>query len=406
MDERLQRFRACIARLDPGAQPSRAIAEQLYVEPAPRGLSSRLSLALKLAPASKHLVVGGIGTGKSTEVLVAALKLREVGDTLAIYVDVSERHDLSKNLKGVLVALAGLYLSELTSSSTSAVVGAARERFKRIAHGFSEFVEEIDKVAMITRSLIERANKGQLVRRSGVLYPPPADLTVESRERVDALRTLKGALDPELKNVVLIFDSLDRVADLKNFREAIAEDVHALSAAGIGVIVVGSSRLLFGADRSIVDLFDSWHPHSALDVERDPAAREFMEGVLARRADEQTLPADSRRALVLASGGAMRDLLKLARLALEETFLTDDDHVGEKHIAHAIDVIGRGLIFGLSETEAEMLLRMGRDVSFVPTTDEDLALIESRRILEYSGGVRRYAVHPCLKKFLEKLAGK
>jgi len=65
---------------------------------------------MQLAPSSAQLVVGGIGSGKTTELLLATKRLSEAEDTMAVYVDVSKWHELSAKLNGVLLVIAGLKL--------------------------------------------------------------------------------------------------------------------------------------------------------------------------------------------------------------------------------------------------------------------------------------------------------
>ena len=77
-------------------------------------MAEDLALRLELEPGSTHLVLGGIGSGKTTELLRAQERLQkslsEAGDHVE-YIDVSLRHDLAApTLSGVLVALAGLAL--------------------------------------------------------------------------------------------------------------------------------------------------------------------------------------------------------------------------------------------------------------------------------------------------------
>src|SRR4051812_33930955 len=109
--DRLERFRGLKARLDPAGDPARAFAEQLYIRPS-RSVSSRVSAELSLSPTSTHLLIGGVGSGKTTELLAVQAELNQIQDTRAIYIDVSKRHDIAKMPPGALVVLVGLALEQ------------------------------------------------------------------------------------------------------------------------------------------------------------------------------------------------------------------------------------------------------------------------------------------------------
>ena len=69
--------------------------EGLYVE-VPGSVSSRLAAELSLAPRSTHLLIGGVGSGKTTQLLAAQRLVSQIHDVRALYIDVSKRHDIAK----------------------------------------------------------------------------------------------------------------------------------------------------------------------------------------------------------------------------------------------------------------------------------------------------------------------
>ncbi len=103
--DRRTRFRDYMRRLDPTGDPAQAVAEGFYVPP-PNAVSQRIATRIELEPASSHLLVGGIGSGKTTELIAIERKLAEVEDLLPVRVDVPSRHRLDKLNPGVLIALA------------------------------------------------------------------------------------------------------------------------------------------------------------------------------------------------------------------------------------------------------------------------------------------------------------
>lgn len=393
----LDRFRDCVAKLDPAASPAKALAGGLYVEPPKRSLADELAGALLLAPASTHVVVGSVGAGKSTQLLQAREKLSHLSDVRAIYVDVSQRHDLTKELKGTLIILAGLGLIRLLPKNVGDdAVKAARRTFRKLAEGYNEFVPYLGEPPD------DDDGDGYYRHQPGVLVPTVPPLDAATRERIDALKVLKAALAPA-RHVVLLYDSMDRLADVDRFREVVVNDVRALREAGFGVVIVGPTRIVYGKDRPIVDLFDRLHVQGALNARNDESARRFLTDVLERRADNDILPAAQRTALVNWSGGVLRDLIGLARNALEEAFLAGATVVEEPHVTKAADQFGRSRMIGLRDGELATLQRLRTRSTFVPIKDEDLALIESLRVLEYPGIVAEYAVHPTISPLLKEL---
>lgn len=108
-------------------------------------------------------------------------------------------------------------------------------------------------------------------------------------------------------------------------------------------------------------------------------------------------------ALVHASGGVLRDLLALAQAACVEAYLGGVEQIGAREVAVAIDTFGRKHLQGLRPAELEVLQRVRTKGSFVHTSEDDLALLMTRRVLEYRNHHVRYAVHPTIRDLLASL---
>ena len=174
--------------------------------------------------------------------------------------------------------------------------------------------------------------------------------------------------------------------------------------AGIGVVLVGPLRSMFGVNRAIVDHFQYFYPQPAVDVHEDAAGRRFMVEILRKRSPAELLTEEACVSLAVLSGGVLRDLLSLARASGEEAYMNGSDQVELTHVTTAADAFGRKLLFGLSPEEIEILQRVKKSGSFVQTSDQDLALLVTRRILEYPTNARRFEVHPTLVALLEQMA--
>ncbi len=405
MTDRLQRYRAYMARFPIAASPLRAIDEDLYVPPPGRSTASDLLLRLKLEPASTHLVVGGAGSGKSTELLVAARKLNALTDTRARYVDVSARHDLQQMREGILLILAGLELSELVASRKRKEVAQARASFRKWADGYGQWEWADDRAPYDEYDGDDWVHEEQVfVEYPGLLSPPLPPFNETTETYLRALGVLRSALPRETPHIVLLLDSLDRLSDTARFRAIVEQDARALARAGIGLVLVGPSTVLYGPERAITSVFDHFYHQSSVDVAPGQAGRDFLVRVLRKRAEEDILPTPVCEAIAAWSGGVMRDLLALARRAGEEAYLQGADAISIEHVERAADGFGRTMMLGLRDNEIAVLQHLRKTGKFVPTSDELIALLETRRVLEYTGASARFAVHPTIAPLLASLA--
>lgn len=407
MDSRLDRFRTYFERLDPASRPSEVLSEDRYAEPPGRAMGNQLASRLTLAPSSSHLIIGAAGTGKTTQLYRATEVLRSAGDTHAAYIDVSRRHDLDNDLAGVLVVLAGLEIAKLVGKHADDKVQKACENFRRWAYGHREFIPYDPSDYDYDYDPEDDQEPGHWQRHPGIITPPLSPLSFDTKEKAEALTTLKQALPNGLRHFVVLFDSLDRLDDAEAFRKAAIEDVRALKHAGIGFAIVGPMRLLYGSNRPIAaDTFDQTHIAPAIDVHESPEGHDFLLRVLAKRTDERVIGAEVKQKLVDASGGLLRDLLQLTRSAVEEAFVAGAEAVAVDHVARAVDELGRTMMFGLREGEIDTLEALRQFDAFVPTDDDTIALLVSRRVIEYQGTTKRYAVHPAIEPLVASLRRK
>ena len=91
---RRSRFRAYMQRFNPTAFPEGAIRDGLVVEGGPDSIHGALAVRAELEPGSQQVIVGGIGSGKTTELLLTLRDLQDQPDILAFYVDISAETDL------------------------------------------------------------------------------------------------------------------------------------------------------------------------------------------------------------------------------------------------------------------------------------------------------------------------
>jgi len=80
---------------NPTAPARDPIEAGLVCEDLQRFLFRNLAGRADLEPGSQQLLVGGIGSGKTTELLLAERWLHEQGHMLPLYIDISAETDLS-----------------------------------------------------------------------------------------------------------------------------------------------------------------------------------------------------------------------------------------------------------------------------------------------------------------------
>jgi hypothetical protein len=385
--------------MNPASSPQDAIKEGLVVPHPLRATANEIAARLELDPTSSHLLVGGIGSGKTTQLLLACERLRAVADTRAYYIDVSVYHDLSHLKPGTLIVTAGLALSPKGGIANKTVL-AARTKFEQWAHGYTRWIEaEPDWDDDPSNDYDNDPGDFYPEHEPPLLSSPDIPQVNSSVEEKAATLLLLGQNGPQ-KHIVLLFDALDRVSDLDAFADLVEQDVQALSNVGVGVVIVGPLRSVFGAHRPIVDRFQHFYSQGPIDVQRNGMARQFILHFLQERDTGSLFTEPARERVAEWSGGVLRDAITLARSAGEHAYLAGADQVTPADVDAAADAFGRQLLFGLNSREVELLQRVRKAGSFVPTTADDLLLLVTCRVLEYAGVTSRFAVHPTIAPLL------
>jgi Cdc6-like AAA superfamily ATPase len=391
-----------MARFNPAASPSDAVRQGLYVPPAGRSTADEVAARLELDPTSSHLIVGGIGSGKTTQLLVAGERLHQLSDTYVEYVDVSKYHDLSHMNPGTLVVIAGLVLGKACKGEVGSATVAAKHRIHRWAYGHREWVEVDEREDWELDDHDDVYVPHRLVEQAPMLSSPDQPLAWSVAEKAEALSALSAELTKKYPHLVLLVDSLDRMSDPAAFTTVVEQDVRAINRAGIGVALIGPLASMYGSHRSVTDHFQHFYPQLSIDPQ-DERGLDFMIDLLRKRAKDEMLTEGARRRLAELSGGVLRDLVSLARGAGEDAYLRNADIVDLEHVETAADAFGRQLLFGLGSTEIASLQRLRKKKVFVQTSDEDVALLVTRRVLEYRNGRSRFAVHPTIELLLAQL---
>src|SRR6516162_4793760 len=87
--DRRAHFRAYMNAFNPSAPARQIIQAGLVVDELHASLYRRLAGRADLAPGSQQLLVGGIGSGKTTELLLAEKWLRSEQRAVSLYIDIT-----------------------------------------------------------------------------------------------------------------------------------------------------------------------------------------------------------------------------------------------------------------------------------------------------------------------------
>jgi hypothetical protein len=353
VSNRREIWRDFMGRFEPSAEPRDAVERGFYVPRPGRSLAEQLAARFEINPEASHLLVGGVGSGKTTQLLVAQDRLAAHEDTDVVYSDLSGVNDL---LDGALMQ-AGLALGHRLIQPDST------------KHPFLTLIEDL----------------GGQHKLAAAFFLQLLNLR-ESRP-----------------HQIVLFDALDRISDLAMFAEFVAGAVARLKSFGVGVIVIGPLTALYGLSRVALDRFDRiWHLPT-VDVSNDEDGRSFLTQVLEARDANHMLRKEAIERLATLSGGVLRDLIALSQAAGEEAYVDGANQVEVCHVDTAAEIFGRKQLFAIDSQELAVLQRVRHKGTFVQTSEKDLALLATRRVLEYSNGQARFAVHPTIEPLLAQI---
>ncbi|HBE18709.1 MAG TPA: hypothetical protein DEG17_17020 [Cyanobacteria bacterium UBA11149] len=410
MSNRLQFFRQQMAAFEGSGDPRATIESGCYVNQGKKSASEIISHRLALRPSSTHLLIGGIGSGKTTELLVMRDSLNELEDIYAHYVDVSLYTDLSEIVVGTLTAITGIVIAELVKDMKEQSVKKAKESIHKYAFGYSErkispsrldldLERLVENLTKMPKTLMNRSTE-VVINHKGILNPNPTN-NIDVPEYLQSLNQLNNIAKKKYGKFIMLLDGLDRLDNVQVFSQLVTSDLKTISSMDIGVVLVAPLIATLGSYRDTIEQSVNYliYQH-CFDVDKDPDAFTFFENIIKVRAADGFMEQSAIKSLIHYSGGVMRDLINLTQASIEEAYLLDSDRIQEKHVEAAVDSLGRAKLLGISDKEIEIIEHLLREGKFIPRTDEDIRLLVTNRILEYRYPVRRYVVHPTLEPLI------
>ncbi len=425
MKNRLDFFRQQMSAFEGSANPFKAIENGYYVPVPGKSVSDLIADRIALRPASTHLLLGGIGSGKTTQLLKILDRIDSFPEkTYVRYIDVSLSTDIAKITPGVLVAIVGVTLANLVADNEGNNVKNDVETVRKLAYGYSEIKEsnQIKDSNQIVDSILKRQRydyesiassigvsaldvalgRSQIKKVEhhypGILSPVS---TQKSNELTKAVQNLCSETKKKHERIVFLLDGLDRLDNSKAFSDMILNDMREISDIGISCVVVGSVKILHEEYRDVLARAVGYLEYqSCWDVVNDKDAHTFFELVLSNRAAQGFITSDARESIIRYSGGILRDLINITQSSIEESYLLGDDNITLIHVDKAVQTFGRAKLLGLTKSDIDILQEFANGRSLPPSSDDEIKLLITRRIIEYMYPERRCTIHPALLPIL------
>jgi len=412
ISDRRQIYRPFLERLNP-ATPGVIDAQRLIVPPDhdPRDpdqppIHVAFANTAELTRGAQVALVGGIGSGKTTELQLTLKQLGRHADAVNIYVDLAEITDLNElNPGAILIAIGlGIYQELKKADKETSQIKEAYEKLQELAGGKTEWVGPDDyEPDQEPDQEPDDGPEAVPVHVPGLLKPkfPAIQRTVADVR--DLVFEIAMPLVEDTAQITVLIDGLDRLIRPERFREFAEQDLRALRDTGISIIVAAPLLLWFDKSRFLQDYFDDVkHIPAAIS---DPEQSDFLNQVLLRRGAAELMGDREIAELCRFSGGVMRDLITLARTSAEAAYRDDKDRVGTEHTASAIRQLGKRYLVGLGNAQRKIIRNLIENEEFSVENSLSKQLLVNRQVLEYFSGQRDFfAVHPALAKMLTETA--
>ena len=397
--QRRDRFRKYMQAFNPTASAQDVIDAGLVFENLHRSLYLNLAGRADLEPGSQQLLVGGVGSGKTTELLLAARWLRQQGNALPFYIDITAETDLSALNSGSLLASFGIHLASWVLRSAGLSKENEQEikklytKVKEYAYGKTErvWVPYDDAVDFDDDDYEIPEGYYDTRKTPGKLKVPLPRLLRDIQSIREPLEKLLGAAWEIQKDIVVIFDGLDRLLAPDKFLAVVHQDLRLLRGLKVSVLATGPIAALYGVGRSIADHFDRVQHLAAIATD---SASSFLQTVLEKRGGFELLSRHETDSVCHFSGGVLRDLISLARDSAEEAYISEHDSIGPSDVEKVVQQLGTSYLRGLGPAEIQTLKTLDKSRSFRVDLPANVELLVTRRILEYSS--TDFRVHPAL----------
>jgi hypothetical protein len=399
--DRRQIYRPFLERINPIASLRSVVQQDLIVPPAadPRDsdqppIHEALASAAELQPGVQMALVGGIGSGKTTELHLTMERLKRYPDAVNVYIEAAEFTDFSQTNPGAILASVGLRLfaryRKLLGEPSEAIM-AAHQKLRELGQGKVEWHDDDPRDF--------GDDYGFRVDLPGLMKPRLAQLKEDVLKVADLLGTIVLPFLEHGKQLTVIVDGLDRLIDPVRFREFAEQDLRAVRGIKVSMILAAPLLLWYDKTRFLQDYFDLVKHIPAASV--DPKESVFLRDILKRRGAGDLMSTASVNEICQFSGGVLRDLLWLAQSAAQYAYRDAEDRIARKHVQAAIRQLGNRYLAGLGPSHQLLIRRLQSGQEFNIDYPRSRELLVNRQVLEYSKRGRDYfKVHPALVKVL------
>jgi len=356
----------------------------------------------ELSRGSQMALVGGIGSGKTTELRLTLKLLERHADAVNVYLDLADLTDLNALNSGAILIAIGMELHRKLqrADKQSTEIKSAYQKLQELARGKTVWVEDV----WVEDDGEEQGEWGPTpdvvpFHTPGLLKPRFPAMQRNVLEVQDLVFSIAGPLLESDAQITVLLDGLDRLIKPERFREFAEQDLRALRKAKISVVVAAPLLLWFDRNRYLQDYFDDVKHIPAATF--DPGKAAFLQQVLVRRGAAELMDDKEISGLARFSGGVLRDLITLARTSAAAAYREDRDRIGFGHVRSAIRQLGRGYLVGLGKTQRRRLKQLMDNEEFSIQDPTSTALVVNRQVLEYfTDGRDSFAVHPALGEVL------
>ena len=350
----------------------------------------------ELSRGSQMALVGGIGSGKTTELRLTLKLLERHTDAVNVYLDLAELTDLNTLNSGAILIAIGMALHRKLKKADrqSTEIKLAYQKLREMAEGKTIWVADdgYDPGEGPDPDVVAVHTPGLLKPRFPAMH---RDVMNVQNLVFQIAMPLLGA-DAQ---ITVLLDGLDRLIQPERFREFAEQDLRALREAKISVVVATPLMLWFDKSRYLQDYFDDVKHIPAASF--DPRRSAFLQQILVRRGAAELMDEKEISGLARFSGGVLRDLITLARASAVAAYREDKDRISFGHVRSAIRQLGRGYLVGLGKTQRRRLKQLMDNEEFSIQDPTSTALVVNRQVLEYvTDGRDSFAVHPALVEVL------
>ncbi len=386
--------------------------EAFYVPRPPDSRVDQLQQELLLDDAEddKTLFSGQQGAGETTELhrLAQALK-----DTHVVILLNAEK----------VLNLGDVHFTDLLVTIGLAVYEEARRRgvpaddqqVRDLLFWYEEQLLERDETTHLKSEVAGEVNVG--VARFGVRLaqesPFRKKVRAQAEARLSDLITRLNALLASLRQrfhqrILVIVDGMDKVYDLKQATDLFLHGANALMAPACRIIYTVPFPLFYSPDFQQVR--QQFHRNYLLpnvktrnrDGTPCEPGRRMLREVLLRRMDQNLIDLEALERLVDASGGLLRELLRLARFATLLALTRVASRVERQDVEGAMRKVRNTFRRILKAEDYRYLWKIHetRNLAEIPADVAD-RLLHNLSVLEYNGDVW-WDIHPAVKALLEE----